>query len=62
MPLQMSAGGMPAQLDYDGLAPSFTGLYQLNLRAPQVPAGDAALTFTLNGELGPQTLNLPIGN
>lgn len=61
-PLLMSVGGIPAMLDYDGLAPSFTGLYQINLVVPSVPAGDAALTFTLGGTPGTQTLYIPIGN
>lgn len=62
LPFQISIGGVPAGVVYDGLAPQFTGLYQLNLTVPQIPAGDAALTFTLNGTTGAQTLYIPIAN
>lgn len=62
MPLQMSVAGLPATLLYDGLAPNYTGLYQINMTVPSAPAGDAALTFTLGGTAGSQTLYLPIGN
>jgi uncharacterized protein (TIGR03437 family) len=31
LPLQLSIGGLPASLLYDGLAPDFTGLYQFNV-------------------------------
>lgn len=61
-PFQVTIGGIPATIAYDGLAPSFTGLYQFNLTVPQLSAGDAALTFTLNGAAGAQTLYIPIGN
>jgi uncharacterized protein (TIGR03437 family) len=62
LPLQMSVGGIPATLIYDGLAPGYTGLYQINLTIPSAPTGNAALTFTLGGRAGTQTLYLPIGN
>jgi uncharacterized protein (TIGR03437 family) len=60
MPLVVSIGGIPATLDYDGLAPSYTGLYQINVTIPSAPSGDAALTFTLGGTEGTQALYLPI--
>ena len=62
MPLLMSIGGIPVTLSYEGLAPGFTGLYQLNITGPAVAAGDAALTFTLGGTAGTQALYLPVGN
>jgi uncharacterized protein (TIGR03437 family) len=62
VPLTMSVGGASAALDYDGLAPGYTGLYQINLTIPSVSPGNAALTFTLGGTAGPQTLYLPIGD
>lgn len=61
-PLVMSVGGVSATLDYDGLGPGYVGLYQINLTIPSVPAGTAALTFTLGGVAGTQTLYLPIGD
>jgi uncharacterized protein (TIGR03437 family) len=60
--LLMSVGGAPATLPYAGLAPGFTGLYQFNLTVPNVAAGNAALTFTIAGTPGSQTLFLPIAN
>ncbi len=62
LPLQITIGGVPANFMYDGLAPDYTGLYQFNLTVPTAPAGNAALTFTLNGTAGTQTLYIPIGN
>ena len=61
LPLQLSIGGVPAQVLYDGLAPSFTGLYQLNVMIPPAAPGNAALTFTLNGVSGTQTLYIALG-
>jgi uncharacterized protein (TIGR03437 family) len=61
LPLQMEIGGLPASLEYDGLAPSFTGLYQFNVTMPAAPSGNQPLTFTLNGVSGTQTLYLSVG-
>ena len=61
LPLQLSIGGVPAQVLYDGLAPDFTGLYQLNVMVPSAAPGNAALTFTLNGVSGTQTLTIALG-
>ena len=58
----VSIGGMPAKVDYSGLAPNYVGLYQFNIEVPAVPSGNAALTFTLAGRAGTQTLYLAIGN
>lgn len=54
-------GGMECQVQYDGLAPDYTGLYQFNIVVPAVAAGNAALTFTLNGTSGTQTLYIAVG-
>ncbi len=62
LPLQLSIGGIPATPLYDGLAPDFTGLYQFNVTMPAAAAGNAALTFTLNGVSGTQTLYVAAGN
>ena len=61
LPLQLSIGGVPAVLLYDGLAPSYTGLYQFNLTIPAGASGNAPLTFTLNGVSGTQALTIPVG-
>ena len=45
----VSIGGQPATVQYDGLAPTFTGLYQSDITVPNVRAGNAALSFTLAG-------------
>jgi len=55
---QFSIGPAPAILTYAGLSPGAVGLYQFNLVVPSVPAGKNALTFTLNGQAGTQTLYL----
>ena len=62
MPLQMSLGGVPVIPSYSGLAPGYTGLYQFNLTVPNLSPGNAALTFTLNGVAGTQTLYIAVGN
>jgi hypothetical protein len=54
----ISFGGVQAtSVAYDGLAPSYMGLYQFNVVVPNVAAGDAVpLTFTLGGVSGTQAL------
>ncbi len=61
--LQVSFGGVPANVTYKGFAPGYVGLYQFNVVVPNVPAGDAVpLTFTLAGTPGPQNLFIAIQN
>jgi uncharacterized protein (TIGR03437 family) len=57
----ISIGGVAAQPVYDGLAPSYTGLYQFNVTVPAAAPGNAALTFVLGGVSGTQTLYLALG-
>jgi len=59
---QISIGGMPCKVEYDGLAPNYTGLYQINLTVPDVAAGNQPLTFTVGGTAGTQTLYVAVGN
>lgn len=60
-PMQMQIGGAAATLSYFGLAPNFVGLYQFNVTVPSIANSDtAALTFTLNGKSGPQTLVIAV--
>jgi uncharacterized protein (TIGR03437 family) len=62
-PVTVSIGGTQAKVTYDGLAPSFMGLYQFNVVVPAVPASDTTpLTFTLGGVGGTQTLVISIGS
>jgi uncharacterized protein (TIGR03437 family) len=59
---QLSIGGIPATVDYDGLTPNNIGLYQFNVVVPAAASGAAPLTFTLNGTSGTQTLAIAVGN
>jgi len=61
--LTVSFGGAPATISYDGLAPTYMGLYQFNIIVPSVaPSDTVPLTFTLNGVSGTQALSIAIGN
>jgi uncharacterized protein (TIGR03437 family) len=61
--LQVSFGGMAATATYQGLAPGYVGLYQLNVIVPNVPASDLVpVTFTLGAAAGSQTLYIPVQN
>ena len=61
--VDISIGGVPAEVQYAGLTQGVVGLYQFNVVVPNIPANDKTpLTFTLNGTPGPQTMNLFIGN
>ena len=60
---QISIAGVPCQVEYDGLAPNYTGLYQFNIIVPSgIPSGAAPLTFTVAGTPGTQTLYIAIQN
>jgi uncharacterized protein (TIGR03437 family) len=56
----LSIGGTVATVAYDGLAPGYTGLYQFNVTVPDIPSGNAALTFSLGGQGGTQKLTLAV--
>jgi uncharacterized protein (TIGR03437 family) len=57
----VTIGGLPATVTYDGIAPSFVGLYQFNVTVPNVAASDTVpLTFTLGGIPGTQKLVIPV--
>jgi uncharacterized protein (TIGR03437 family) len=61
--LDISIGGMAAQIAYAGLTPGFVGLYQFNVVVPNIPANDKTpLTFSLGGKPGTQMLFLFVGN
>jgi uncharacterized protein (TIGR03437 family) len=59
---ELSIGGMPATLEYDGLTPNNIGLYEFNVVVPAAASGAAPLTFTLNGASGTQTLAIAVSN
>jgi uncharacterized protein (TIGR03437 family) len=44
-------GGVPTNVLFSGLAPTFVGLYQINVQVPaDVPSGDAVtLTVSIGG-------------
>jgi len=59
----ISIGGASATVSYDGLAPSFVGLYQFNVTVPNVaPGNQVPLTFTVGQTNGTQVLYLAVGN
>ncbi len=60
-PFHVLFGGVPATVDYAGLAPGFIGLYQFNVVVPNIGSGSAIpLTFTLANETGAQTLFIAV--
>jgi uncharacterized protein (TIGR03437 family) len=64
-PLSVAFGVTQAAtpLPYDGLAPNYVGLYQINVVVPNVGASDAVpLTFSLGGTSGTQRLFIAVGN
>jgi uncharacterized protein (TIGR03437 family) len=62
-PIQMTFGTALATLPYYGLAPSFTGLYQLNVVVPSVASNNALpISFSLGGVKGSQTLYISVQN
>lgn len=57
-PVTAQIGGIDAEVSFSGLAPGFTGLYQVNVRVPDtVPAGQAVpLVVTVNGWTSPPVM------
>jgi uncharacterized protein (TIGR03437 family) len=61
--LQITFGGVPCTITYQGLAPNYVGLYQFNVTVPNIPANTATpVVFTVNGVAVPQTLYIAIAN
>jgi uncharacterized protein (TIGR03437 family) len=62
-PMQFLFNSTSVTPSYDGLAPSFTGLYQFNLTVPNVPANNALpFNFSLGSAKGTQGLYIAVGN
>jgi uncharacterized protein (TIGR03437 family) len=60
---QTKFASTPATVNYAGLAPGETGVYQFNIVVPSVPGNDLVpLTFTLGGLAGTQTLYIAVQN
>ncbi len=59
---QISIGGVPAQVTYDGMAAGYYGLYAFGVTVPaSLSANDKTpITFSLNGANGAQTLYLAV--
>jgi len=49
LPVKVTVGGRDAEVQYAGLAPGFVGLMQLNLRLPDLAAGDQPVVVTVGG-------------
>ena len=47
----VTIGGLPAAVDFAGLAPGFVGLYQVNARVPEgvAPGSDVPVVITQEG-------------
>jgi uncharacterized protein (TIGR03437 family) len=61
--LQITFAGVPATVNYAGLAPGYVGLYQFNIVVPKVNASDTVpVAFTLGSVTGPQNLVIAIQN
>lgn len=55
-------GDAPATVTYAGLAPGAVGLYQFNVRVPNVAAGDVRLSISIDGVAVTQELTTVVGN
>jgi uncharacterized protein (TIGR03437 family) len=55
-PITILFGRTAADLVYAGLAPNWVGLYQFNVRVPNIAAGDSRLVVRVGNKILPQTL------
>ena len=54
-------GGVPARVSFAGLAPSFVGLYQVNVQVPQgVAVGDAVPVAVSTGATASNTVTISV--
>lgn len=60
--VQVMIGGLPASVDYAGLAPCCAGLYQFNVRVPQLSNGNHAVTIRRDAMSSQAGLSLIIQN
>ena len=61
---EVTIGGMPAIVDFSGLAPGFSGLYQINARVPlgALPGDQVPLTIRMPSEAEGDTSNIAIAS
>lgn len=60
--LGVQIGGATAQVNYEGMAPTYVGLYQFNVVVPNIAANAfAPVVFTVNGVAVGQQLYLAVG-
>jgi uncharacterized protein (TIGR03437 family) len=55
-PVTILFGDTQAEVEYAGLAPGYVGLYQFNVKVPNVPADDWLLTIQAGGRTLAQTI------
>lgn len=60
--VQVRIGGLPASTEYAGLAPCCAGLFQFNVRVPQLANGNHAVTIERSGASSQSGLSLLIQN
>ena len=60
--VQVRIGGLPASVDFVGLAPCCAGLFQFNVHVPQLGNGNHAVTIERNGVSSQDGLSLLIQN
>ena len=53
--VNVTIGGVPAQVDFSGLAPGFAGLYQVNAVVPAgvTPGNDVPVVLSVAGQTSP---------
>ena len=49
LPVTASIGGLDARVSWAGLAPSYVGLFQVNIQVPEIIPGDSGLIITVGG-------------
>ena len=60
LPFVFRFGQTQAEVQFKGLAPNFVGLYQFNIKVPDVPDGDVQINAELGGARVDQTVFLTI--
>jgi uncharacterized protein (TIGR03437 family) len=58
--VQVTIGGQPATVSYAGLAPSYVGLYQLNVIVPAGVSGDLPVVVTVGGSPATGRATIPV--